>query len=255
MRYLDKKEGPLWYFQVYNFNDLRDLLENVVDRIRDYVFRGQTKTNWELVSTLYRLIERARRTGAKHSSIERFVQLHLDRFKLEIRGRRGDNPAKLDEDELWALGQHYGLATPLLDWSKSPYIALFFALEEMSEYGEKRALWCLNTKLIEEKNRKAGRKEKLYLIFPDTDDNKRLLGQSGLFSKGPVMKSVNSWVEEEFNDSNNPILLKIEIPGHHDFRKETLKTLELMNITHSTIFPDLVGASRFCNIVAEDYET
>ncbi len=255
MRYLNEKDGPIWYFRIYNFNDLRDLLENEIDSIRDYVFRGQARAEWELVSTLNRLINRARRTGAKQSSIERFVQMHINRFKLEIRGRRGDNPPKLNEDELWALGQHYGLATPLLDWSKSPYISLFFALEGINEYCEKRALWCLNTKEVEEKNKNLSKREKLYLIFPDTDDNKRLLGQSGLFSKGPVMKSVNAWVMEKFNDSNNPILLKIEIPGDHNFRKETLKTLELMNITHSTIFPDLIGASRFCNIVAEDYET
>ena len=38
------------------------------------------------------------------------------------------------------------------------------------------------------------------------------------------------------------------------FRKAALKKLQLMNVNHSTLFPDLMGASLYCNIVAEDYE-
>jgi FRG domain. len=43
----------------------------------------------------------------------------------------GVDPALLAEDRtLWALGQHYGLPTRLLDWSTSPYVAAFFAFAD-----------------------------------------------------------------------------------------------------------------------------
>ncbi len=254
MKYLAHKNGAIWEFTVTRFEELRDLLENEIHDINEYIFRGQSHFDWQLTSTLDRLIGHARQTGAKGGSITQFVKRHLDRFRLEIRGRRGDNPAKLGEDELWALGQHYGLATPLLDWSQSPYISLFFALAGLDNNGAQRVLWCLNRKQVEQINDGLSQQHKLHLIVPDSDDNKRLLGQSGLFSKGPVMETVDEWVSDKSRNVNHPVLLKVVFPGDFQFRKAALKKLQLMNITHSTLFPDISGASLYCNIVAEDFE-
>ncbi len=253
--YLESSDGPIWHYKTESFNDLRDLIENKINNIDDFVFRGQSSANWGLTSTLNRLIKHARETGAKHGPVDRFVKQHLDRFKLEIRGRRGDNPTKLEEDDLWALGQHFHLATPLLDWSRSPYISIFFALEAIKDdHATPRVLWCLNQHKIKSVNEGLSDRQKMKLIFPDTDDNKRLLGQSGLFSKGPVMSSVDEWVKDKCSNSNTAVLLKIEFPSDNNFRKKALQKLQLMNINHSTIFPDLIGASKYCNVIAENYE-
>jgi FRG domain len=259
MKYVIKSTGSIWEAQISTFEQIRDLIENeinVIGNITDFVFRGQSNDEWKLSSTLYRLIEHARRTGAKLTSVEEFTKLHLDRFRLEIRGRRGDNPPRLDDNGLWALGQHFGLATPLLDWSASPYISIFFALGSINENGKPRALWCLHRPRVNKINAKLVDPDKLELLFPDTEDNKRLLGQSGLFSKGPVMKTVDDWaIDNEYHHKEpDPVLLKVSFPGDAFFRKSALKKLHLMNINHSTLFPDLSGASQHCNIVAEDYE-
>jgi hypothetical protein len=260
MKYVKKQTGPIWEAEISEFEQIRDLIENeinIIGNISDFVFRGQANQQWSLSSTLYRLIEHARQTGAKQTtSVEDFTKRHLERFRLEIRGRRGDNPPKLGENELWALGQHFGLATPLLDWSASPYISIFFALGGINENAKPRALWCLHRPRVEKINQRVADSEKLELLFPDTEDNKRLLGQSGLFSKGPVMKTVDEWViDQQFNHrESDPVLLKVLFPGDSFFRKNALKKLQLMNINHSTLFPDLSGASQHCNIVAEDYE-
>ena len=51
---------------------------------------------------------------------------------------RDDLPT--NEWERLALAQHYGLATRLIDWSSSPLVALFFAVE--SEYDEHGAVYA-----------------------------------------------------------------------------------------------------------------
>ncbi|MFA7092020.1 MAG: FRG domain-containing protein [Arcobacteraceae bacterium] len=93
----------------------------------------------------------------------------------------------ISNDELWALGQHFGLATPLLDWSRSPYVALFFALNNCSKT-ENGVLYALVESDIEEINkRKCKNQQGVHIVNPLTNFNTRLVNQRGLFLNVPSL--------------------------------------------------------------------
>ena len=46
--------------------------------------------------------------------------------------------------EIFALMQHHGIPTRLLDWSESALVALYFALSSEPSYKGLRAVWILN---------------------------------------------------------------------------------------------------------------
>jgi hypothetical protein len=101
------------------------------------IFRGHADETWKLESALDRLETRFPTQKNYAEGEPRYFNahpatrvLHLEAFKECVRGKRGNNPQALSEDEWWALAQHHGLPTPLLDWAYSPFVALFFAFEQ-----------------------------------------------------------------------------------------------------------------------------
>ena len=184
---------------------------------------------------------------------------HLESFQYASRGRRGNNPAKLaSENDWWALGQHFGLATPLLDWTRSPFAAAYFAFEEIApDPTEYRVLYALNQTAVESKNDELregesfeqGRLPIIEFFDPMSDENPRLVSQGGCFTRAPVGTPIELWVANAFENSSVSVLLRIEIPDTD--RISCLRTLNRMNINHLSLFPDLTGASRSTNLKLE----
>ncbi len=176
---------------------------------------------------------------------------------MSARGRRGQNPQSLNDSEWWALGQHYGLDTPLLDWTESPYLGLYFAFAKISNnLAEKRAVYALSRFLVEEKSEDIAaahgaipdRPDIIEIISPLTDDNARLVNQRGLFTRSSPSVDIEKWVKRHFAGRKDLVLLKVTIPEADGDRADCLRALNLMNVNHLSLFPDLSGATEFCNM-------
>ncbi len=81
-----------------------------------------------------------------------FVKEHLEQFKLSLRGRIKTEQSLLEKDnEIWSIGQHYGLATPLLDWTASIAVAQFFCFEKKNANPQEfRSIYFWNAKYWQE---------------------------------------------------------------------------------------------------------
>jgi len=178
-------------------------------------------------------------------------------FHLAARGRRGPNPPAIgSEDEWWALGQHHGLATPLLDWTESPFAALFFAFEQERKEnipGRYRAVYAFLEMASHVRMPMSSVDEGIEPIYPPriirplSDENTRLVSQRGVLMLVRSPMRVESWVTETYKGQEKVrVLIVIQIP--HKGREDCLRFLNQMNINHLSLFPDLQGASEYCNM-------
>jgi hypothetical protein len=287
---LDRNESSAWTIangaafatiRVSTWSEFSDLIETHFLDWSEFVYRGQRCIDWPLISNFDRevhkghellkntdpysgldandraLVEQAIEGKSKPTLPARddLLKEHVDCFKTAALGRRGTSPKELTNDEWWALGQHFGMATPLLDWSRSAYVACFFALEDSTPPPSQfRAVWAFSHLahveiLINQPENQDKHPEELHLIElieAPIDENGRMISQSGTFTRTPRGEDIASFIGENVNLCGfSPILYRIEIPNN--CRDLFLRHLELMNIHAGTLFPDLVGAASISN--------
>ena len=230
----------------------------------EYIYRGQHHYSWFLSPTLSRIM------GGGGVG-EELARKHLRNFRLSIRGRLPRGMILVEEDEeLWAVGQHHGLDTPLLDWTASPFVALFFAFEKQDlpdwigdnsePNNDSRVVFVVNKSFIEDSFGEDDRYPRI--IEPSTDDHGRLVNQAGLFTISPYNETLESSLiralEDSSIDPNDPAELakyicKIHIPNSPDIRMDCLRQLRKMNIHHASLFPDVIGSSKYSNELAREF--
>jgi hypothetical protein len=205
-----------------------------------WAFRGQADGTWRLMSTLARYLNAYIEESyweSQEERIKRIFQRKAHLFLTHI-------PDPSDTFQWLALMQHHGAPTRLLDFTWSPYVAAFFALERSTTQG---AVWAVNPKRL------VNVTEKLNEFLKDPEAgaigigepfvmNSRLIAQSGTFI---VTREAGMAIEDIVAAYDDPegTLVKFQLPADL-VRPDGMRALYMMNISNSTLFPDLDGLAR-----------
>ncbi|HSV13423.1 MAG TPA: FRG domain-containing protein [Tepidisphaeraceae bacterium] len=193
-------------------------------RRRQLLFRGQSDTNWPLDTTLDRfkpIADPLKRARLVYELLQEF-----SREAVQITSRAAPLP---EGDALELLARHHGLPSPLLDWTRSPFVAAYFAFEAAG--AADRAVWVLDLNRIPPPE-----------FFPVDiiDDhlllqfNRRALRQQSIFLRVNEAKPLEQIA--------SIALTKFELPSSE--RGIALAELDAMNINATSLFEDFDGVAR-----------
>ncbi|UXN35459.1 FRG domain-containing protein [Avibacterium paragallinarum] len=225
---------------------------NIIDinnKIADSFFRGHSKESYELKSTLEREINAQNIINLTKEKYDEIQKSYLLKCKQLLRGKIPEQGLLLTDnfdDEIWAIGQHFGLKTPLLDWTYSFNIALFFAFKEPNKSStnsdsEYRVIYHLRMPIIDT--------DRIKIFEPKFDVGGRINAQQGVFTKylysefKNIIQDIYKSIPEHL-DKNT--LTKIKIKS--SLRNKVISYLNEMNINNSTLFPDIAGAIMDCHL-------
>jgi hypothetical protein len=207
-----------------------------------YLFRGQGKPQ--------RLRTSFHRSG--RSDLSRFQREDVPALMrhLSARTRHVFNLTVPDEFGAFLnLIQHHGYPTPLLDWTYSPFVAVFFAYRRISN--EIAAKAGPNDRVrvfvLDQEQWKADLQQILRLLFPAPHfsvgeflaiENERMIPQQGASTVTSV-DDVESYIKSKETETKR-YLWAIDLPVRD--RRDVVRELRYMGITAGSLFPGLDGA-------------
>ena len=256
-------------------NSTDDLIRLLNELPNHYIYRGHADASWKLESSLERVI------GNSWSSenAEKFESFSLDQFCPKFHLYDFENVAPTSKLAWLSLMQHYGVPTRLIDFTESPYVALYFALEAYNPQSKRDlAIFALDyTSVMKHSIEYIGKRDSNFketpLTIPKKQDevfenivdrfayeiawvtepkqlNARLDRQAGCFllsgNKGVRIESILN-----MDTYKNCTLKKFVVA--HELYSGIFALLRKMNITSKSIYGDLDGLARSIKMQMQIY--
>jgi hypothetical protein len=221
----------------------------------DFVLRGEPSGNSNLATSLQRL-------GGNIAETERHLLRNFRKYA---------HRDVVHADEFWhwmALAKHHGLATRMLDWTYSPYVALHFATAHAIEFDRDGLVWMVNfvgtngllperlRSALEEEGMNAMSADLLAEVAPTLSNFDRLGEDFVVFFEPPALdeRIVNQYAlfslmpspharMDEWLGRHPELARRIVLPA--DLKWEVRDKLDQANITERVLFPGLDGLATW----------
>lgn len=240
------------------FNDILEEIPAYKDAINSHwVYRGQSKSDWGLTPILVRTLTRYKypkdeALGLEAYLIHEFKKLHKQYTNITI--------PKYETHEImvWlAVMQHYSCPTRLLDWSDSPFVGLYFAVED--NFDDDGSLYLLNSFELEVVNKIVLNSDKIKddekLLFNTTERDLVLPFISAFQCDRSIMQKGTHTFATNIESTHETIISETFEPQHKEncfwkiiipkeLKIEFLARLKIMNIDASSLFINLDGLGK-----------
>jgi hypothetical protein len=199
-----------------------------LDRRNQLLFRGQADSRWRLRTTL----DRYREFSDDLVRARHYDEILLPAFRREAICMFPSPSALPQGLGFELLARHHRLPSPFLDWTESPYIASFFAFDDVTKgTGPKVAIWVLDcARFIFE-----GAGIELINDREELRFNPRALRQRGQFTR---IRTIRQPLEAILGGALTKITIDASGKG------DALASLDEMGINAAGLYSDLDGVAK-----------
>ncbi|AUQ27074.1 FRG domain-containing protein [Dickeya zeae] len=252
--------------ELKTISSMDELLKSLNELPNNYIYRGHADADWRLESTLERVLG----TSLSNSDTNIYEEHYLNLFKSKYHIYNDNNHEPKSKLAWLSVMQHYGAPTRLIDFTESPYISLYFALEAYNPQSKKDlAIYALDySSIMDQSLEFISQKDSSFKfkrldiigkqdhLFEDVVDrfsyevvwiteplelNIRIDRQSGTFLiSGDRKKRIEDLLSLELYKNTRMIKFKISYELYHSI----YALLRKMNINSKSIYGDLSGLAK-----------
>jgi hypothetical protein len=254
---------------------VEDLVHKLNSLPNNFVYRGHAKESWILEPSLKRVFS----ADVPEEKLRKAESFSLHQFKSKFHLYDTTNKTPSTKLEWLSLMQHYGAPTRLLDFTESPFVALYFAIEAYDpRQNEDFAVYGLDYRTILKSSIDEIRREdpgfaytyedaqlkqdeiyetvidcsphEVLWVTEPTKVNLRLDRQAGCFMlSGDLTRTIEQVLERQTYQAVESY--KFIIP--REFYESIFALLRRMNITSKAIYGDLSGLAGGIRMMISAY--